>query len=177
MMIINNLNRNPRGRMLANRSTWLVNIGTHKKPFDEREWDILRNSLTEAIEAILNDPQFPLRCLTPMRIDEVTGRIRPPRYPEFLNLRDYGIDYPIVAEFVIERGARQGRVDAHIILEVSHSDTRLQFNVPGFTAELRRELEAQTAALAGADILTSNPAFPLQHLAWANGNPYVFGFL
>ena len=31
-----------------NIQSWLLTIGTHKKPTDEREWDLLRESLAQA---------------------------------------------------------------------------------------------------------------------------------
>jgi hypothetical protein len=92
--------------------------------------------------------------------------------PVFRTTDSLGVD-SMVADYQVERGARQGRVDAHILLEVVHSNTRLQFDFKQFAEELNEELEVENMSFAASDITTDDPAKPGQHLQWANGNLFV----
>lgn len=173
-MNVRYLNNNPGGqRLINNRSTWMINIGTHKKPYSDREWHLLRESLRESIERILLDPEFPTKCLFLVSRSSRSGNVTRLDNPIFRdNLNAYGINC-MVSEFVIERGAKQGRIDSHILLEVVHSNTYLQFDNRAFKTLLKEELEKENLAFVASGIETDDPNKSERILEWAGGDPYV----
>lgn len=174
-MISRFINANARApSAIRNRSTWMINIGTHKKPYSDREWDYLRESLRDAIERVLHDENVSSNLFFPVRRDDTTGKmVRDDanlfrRNPAYL-----GINGRPVADFVIERGSKQGRVDAHILIEVVHSNTFIQFDVAAMADLLGIELQLENVSFAAAPILSDDPKKPNQPIQWADGKLYV----
>lgn len=125
---------------IENQSTWLINIGTHKKPINIEEEQVLRASLERALRRVLNRPEFATECFYPVvRIDGQTVQRTQPWYRTQSNLKISNIQ----ADFVVETGTRTGRLDAHILLRVDHRDSRIQVDHRRIGSMLDEELEIE----------------------------------
>lgn len=157
----------------ANKSSWLINVGTHKKPADEQEFHILRASLSESIKRVLARDDFATKCyyavVKPAGGGAVTAYTDPVyRTQNWLKILSQK------ASFVVEIGSTQGRVDAHIMITVTHR-SRLQFDHNAFQRLLDDELESENDMFALREIPNKNPrrAAAGPWLRWAEPNLYV----
>lgn len=150
-----------------NSSTWLINIGTHKKPFDEEEYHLLDASLENAIEQTLQDPMF--YRIAYYAVGTGTGFITKLKDPVFRNQVNLRI-LSQKAHYNIERGGKQGRIDAHIILSVKH-ERHIQFDHNSFQSLLDSYLERENERFIAERVMSRrNPSVPLR---WAEPNLYV----
>lgn len=119
----------PGGRIGGNIQSWLLTIGTHKKPLDEREWHLLRDSLVDAIHRIVSNPLFKNQIV--YRFEAGRGRSAAGNQPFFAEQFRTDDNLQITAEdikYVVERGSKQGRIDAHILYTVEFNDHYLQID-------------------------------------------------
>lgn len=156
-------------RLRINDSTWLVNIGTHKLPADDDEFVVLRESLNRALTRLLESEQI-VECF--FRYERLRdGRANEHvRRPEFRNRRFLGIvEGGMEARFEIERGTRTGRIDAHVVMRVYHTN-RIQFDNNRFQELLDEELLVENRIFADENRYTRFPDKPLR---WADPKLYV----
>jgi len=155
---------------LQNRSTWMINIGTHRKPFDDPEEELLKRSLKEALDRVLKDPEFMTKCLYP--VEKKDGKLV--KHTElFYRTKEQLKVTKQVAEVAIESGTKTGRLDAHVIYDVEHSDSKIQFDHIGFGELLDRELEVENEMFKFRRIYSSDPTKPKEFVRWANPSVYV----
>jgi hypothetical protein len=159
-----------RANPLQNRSTWMINIGTHKKPNDEEEFRVLRDSLLQAIGRMLDRPDFDTQCFY-----AVSGRGRDLVKHDALwertraNLKISRI----FAEYAIERGSRTGRIDAHIIISVKHNDSKIQIDHRRIGQLLDEELDRENDYFVMAQTRSTDPTKAGEFLKWAEPNLYT----
>lgn len=154
------------------RSGWFITVGTHKKPASDREFMILRDSLEKVLNKMLSDPTFPNFVFFNM---EQRGGVWVESNKSDLFRTDE--DLRIIskkAEFVVEKGKKQGRIDAHILYEIEHMETRLQFDNHAFQEMLDAELNGENALFAIERVMTDDISKTGQYLRWANPPLYVF---
>ncbi len=151
-----------------NTSIWLINIGTHKKPGNVQEFEILRESLGDAIIRVTNDSTKLITCFMPVigprgNVDVLKEPAF--RIDEFLKIRE------IESEYEVELGAKQGRIDAHIVMTVHHGG-KIQFDHHTFQELLDEELITENNTFIDNNI-RSNSSAGYTHLKWAEPNLYV----
>lgn len=155
---------------LPNRSTWMINIGTHKKPFDIVEEQQLRDSLYRVLHNVLFDEEFCEKCL--YTVEKVNGRLV--KHTE-LHMRREDL-FQISREnfeFVIEKGEKLGRIDAHVIYDLDHASSKLQFDHKAFAEMIDEQLEDENAFFESAGIKSRDPANGGTPLKWANPSVYT----
>lgn len=158
-----------RERLAFNDSTWLINIGTHKLPDSDDEFEILRVSLSDAIERVLTGEDF-IKCFFKFQKRADGSTNRDIQREEFRTYTYLGISRDnMFATYQVERGTKTGRVDAHIIVKVYHAD-RVQFDNNRFQELLDEELLAENRKFAGVPLYTRFPDKPLK---WAEPKLYV----
>lgn len=152
---------------IPNVSCWLVNIGTHKRPANEEEYEILRGSLEQAIIRLTNSRAKMLSCLFPItgqRGNVQTLKDERFRTAHWLEVTEMNSIYEI------EHGGKQGRVDAHVILTVKHR-AKLQFDHNKFQELLDEELLLENNSFIARNIMSQ--AHQGRYLQWAEPNLYV----
>jgi hypothetical protein len=157
-----------------NRSSWFITIGTHKKPASEREFEILRVDLEEVLNEVLTDPTFANWVLYNMGRNAETGRWHETNKANWMRTdRELKIVNQS-AEFIVERGQKQGRIDAHILWDVEHVDTRLQFDNKVFQDLINDAIAARNVSFQQRNIMSDDPAKAGRTLEWANPPVYVW---
>lgn len=155
---------------LPNRSTWMINIGTHKKPFDMVEEQQLRDSLYRVLHSVLFDEEFAEKCL--YTVEKVNGRLV--KHTE-LHMRREDL-FQISKEnfeFVIEKGEKSGRIDAHVIYDLEHGNSRLQFDHVAFASMIDEEMEKENQYFKSANVMSRDPQNQGQPIRWANPSVYT----
>ena len=159
---------------IQNTSTWLINIGTHKKPINEEEAAVLRDSLQRSLQRVLARPDFEYACFYPVHrtADGRTVRLNGPEYEGMRNpdvLKITRID----ADFVVERGTRTGRFDAHILRRVEHEDSRIQVDHNRIGAFLDEELERENQRFREQPLARIYEDGTFEYISWAAPSVYT----
>ena len=149
----------------------MINIGTHRKPFDEEEFHTLQHSLANAIENVLENPEFYRHVYFPVtRVGEgrnaATTKLTDTVYRTQQNLQIISQK----AEYNIEWGGLQRRVDAHIILSVKHR-RHIQFDHHMFQHLLDQQLLEENNLFEMRRVMSKKN--PHQYLRWAEPRLYV----
>lgn len=145
----------------------MITIATHKKPQSQGDYWFLYTSLVEAIGRILRRPDILTEILfpaPPRGLPADTNYAVVNRTPQRLAVTRWESDYNV------EIGARQGRIDSHIILDIHHRSTE------GIKVDHRRigqlvdaELEVENQRFAAADVRQGDGTL----LRWANPTVYT----
>lgn len=146
-----------RPAVASNRSSWLVNIGTHKLPANKEEDTILVESLSKAIMRLFKRKNFKNGCFIDLDADEISVARKIKK---------------ITARFSIEHGTKTGRIDSHIILDVKHN-TRLRFNHVRFGELLDLELKVENETFIRDGLTSGKRIEKNRPLQWADGKVYV----
>lgn len=162
-------------RLRANTSTWMLNIGTHRKPFNDSELQRYAESLRSAIEKVFDDEDN----LTEMfyRVAPVAGS-NPRTFqhlttPVFRTREILGIN-SIDWTSVVETGSKTGRIDSHILLHVIHSNTLIRVDIKNFADLLQEALEEENEEFENLRIMQEDPLHQHEPLAWPKeGRPFV----
>ena len=155
-------------------STWMLNIGTHRKPYDDAEYQLYFDSLDNALSNLFANDDWATDFLYAIRIDPATERVTeldalPWRNNDVMKIVDFNGDA------VIERG-KMGRIDAHILLHVIHKDSLLRVDINNFADTLQAELEDQNEKMAANIGIyhRRKPGYEQEPLQWpTEGRPYV----
>lgn len=155
-------------------SAWMINIGTHRKPYDDTEFEFYADSLRNAIQGILDDDDSVTSLFFPV-VQDATGH-----WVQDKRMSQRGINQLQITGAttltVVERGTRTRRIDAHIIVKVRHGNTRLQFDHTHFADLLQETLMAENEMFR-EEPFTYGARDPMklgQTLEWpTNGRPYV----
>ena len=157
-----------------NTSTWMLNIGTHRKPYNDAELQFYAESLRVAIQKIFDDEDN----LTEMfyRVAPVAGNPRTFQHlttPAFRTRDILGIN-SVDWTTVIETGSKTGRIDAHILLHVIHSTTLIRVDINNFADLLQEALGEENETFANLQLMREEPGQQHKPLAWPiEGRPYV----
>lgn len=160
-----------RASLVENKSIWMINIGTHKKPYDQAELDELSESLRRAIDAVFERDEWASQIL--YRVVMHGGAFIDQLLPAQRGNERLKVSHSTY-EVVVETGAKQGRIDAHVMLEVTHGDSLLRFDQKNFANILQDELLIENSLFVANDTRSSDPVKAHLHLAWPEvGRPYV----
>ena len=155
----------------GNSKSWLLTIATHKKPYDEREWDLLRESLARAIYRILEDEDFRKKIV--FRFVPGRGAAKDGNQPFFDEAMRTDDNLQIISEdvkFCVERGEKQNRIDAHILYTVTHGRMKLQIDHLRLAELVDAELEIENKMFVDMSIKSSRRNQPL---AWCKPSVYT----
>lgn len=165
---VQNLIRRP------NTSTWMLNIGTHRKPYNDDELQFYAESLRRAIENVFDDEDN----LSEMYYRVTTSGTEPRTFqtltaPALRTRQMLGID-SVDWTSVVETGSKTGRIDAHILLHVIHSNTLIRVDINNFADLLQEALMEENETFANLNLMRQEPGQHHKPLAWpAEGRPYV----
>jgi hypothetical protein len=146
---------------LSNRSTFMVNIGTHKLPESLRDYAVLQESLVDTIKRILAVPDISEKIL---HYVEKNSRGKLNKFPAI------GVEFVETpkARFTVERGTVTGRIDAHILMDYVHR-TKIMFNTHAFQEILDQELEVENMRFIHNRVRDENG----KTMKWAKPRCYV----
>lgn len=154
------------------RSTWLINIGTHRKPYDDDEYETYKESLYQAIQRMFDNEIEPHRMRFYYPVRKVGNG-----WIEFTDQRDTLEIGNEDVDVVVERGTITGRIDAHLLLTVEHTGPLIRFDHKEFARMLQTELEFENAFMQGdtTGVYTrKEPGYQHENIQWpTNGVPYV----
>lgn len=157
------------GTPISSRSTWMINIGTHKKPANDQEREILQESLASAIrrvfsrETLNSDLFYPAPRRGSSRLDHKAFYD-----PVFRNARSLPVTRKRV-RFAIEGGGVGGRVDAHILLDVEHEAVNgIRLDREAVQVLLDEELEEENRNFQERGVMSGDT-----FLRWAAPKLYV----
>jgi hypothetical protein len=159
-------------RRMQNRSTWMINIGTHTKPYDDVEFVHLEQSLREVIEDVLTDAEFENKAFYTV-IRNNAGRLI--RHTEPWGRTNEALEISRRRHvYAIERGTVTGRVDAHIIIDVKHGSSKIQVDHKAIGEMIDERLVRQNQIwMSQGQPESSNPLKVNQPLQWANPKVYT----
>lgn len=155
----------------GNTKSWLLTIATHKKPYDEREWELLRESLARAIYRVVEDADFRKKIL--FRFVEGRGKASEGNQPFFPEAMRTDENLQVEAEdikFCVERGEKQKRIDGHILYTVTHRQNLLQVDHLRLAELIDAELAAENQYFKESFIKSSRRNQPL---AWCKPSVYT----
>lgn len=151
---------------VVNRSSWLITVGTHKKPYNNTELLLLDTSLRAVMDRVLSRPDFANQFLMPVR--QINGKHVAMEGDNWRTDDELQI-MSQKATYTVEVGTKQGRIDAHVIYEVKHR-TRLQFDHRRFGAVVDEELEEENLAWERDGVMSRRDSQPLR---WAAPSVYT----
>lgn len=154
----------------SNRSTWMLNIGTHRLPQSDNEYQILTESLRRCFERIFTSPTF----YTDMfYLVERQARGLVQFTDDVWREEGYFRIEKCSSEDVVERGANTGRIDAHILIDVTHADTQIQIDYKNFANLLQAQFMIENEYFRQNQIYSDKAPYD-EWLSWPNhGIPYV----
>lgn len=151
----------------------MINVGTHTKPYNDEEFLDLETSLRTIIEDILTDPTFESRAFFTVVQNPNNRRLIQQTEPWGRT----GDRLSITRRkhvFAIEKGTVTGRVDAHIIIDLKHRDSKLQVDYKAIGEMIDEKLVEQNQIWRTQGYpLSRNPLKINQALQWANPKVYV----
>lgn len=169
------------GAMPPNQTTWMLNIGTHVLPANEQENRILAQSLRNATDRVFQKPDFLSRLFYLTTGSTRRGTLTRFKDPIFRQATNLEIDREPVSTMVVENGRKTGKIDAHILMLVTHGEAHLELDHNGFAEMLQEELMAENARFQEEGLRSQRIGRETEILHWprrsANGEkearPYV----
>lgn len=153
------------------RSTWMINIGTHRKPWDDHEYQLYRDSLYRVLARMFDDPNHRTRFYYPVR-QMPNG--------DFLMLTEQRDTMELGEEevnVIVERGTVTGRIDAHALVTIEHTGPLIRFDHNNFADDLQFELDLENGFFSTDEtpiFARTRPGYQNEKISWpTEGRPYV----